>query len=307
MLLNINTIILLVVLAVIGIMAFRMGRSRLDGIINISQYTKARNIIKSMLFVPQAIVTTDEKGIIVYANNRSKTGFGWSEDEMKGKSMKLIIPDKYFAAYELFKQNHSGENDSSHLEIECKIKDENLFPVDIMIGKWTDDNDEKNIFFTIVIRNIAHKKANEATVRLAMLEMKKLHNLLVSANKLLTSGAWCWDMAPEDKDHGFGLKPVSDNVECDAGFRHIFGFRIDEKVTAADVMVKVYHKDRHIVNKAIEQCAIDKQQYEIKYRVPQQNGQLDLIRSMGKPEMSVNGKVIKIHGAVILIEKNVPQ
>ncbi len=267
--------------------------SNIKKLINISaQYIRATNIIKSMLFVPESIVTLNDLGEIVYSNNKTKNTFGWSEEELRGERMSLLIPTKHLMDFELFKKDHS-EDDETHLEIEGQKKNNGLFPIEVRIGKWYDDELKQIVYYTVILKDISHRRDNELVLKIAREQIDKLNRLSVKGMEILRAGSWSWDM-------------ITDNVEYDEGFRKLYRFRAGEIIKARDVMDMVHAEDLDKSNNILKVAIENKIPYTMEYRIGHKNNTRDLVKVSGVPELNKNGNVIRINGAVILIKENVP-
>ena len=67
-------------------------------------------------FSSDAIIATDENGTLIYANAKTSELFGWTDDELIGESISLLIPDRFRRSH----RNHvdgfaHGEEANRHL------------------------------------------------------------------------------------------------------------------------------------------------------------------------------------------------
>jgi len=283
-------------LAIIVIVLLWKNNKRVSNIkkyINISvQYIRATNIIKSMLFVPESIVTVNDLGEITYANNQVENDFGWTEADLKGERMSLLIPAKHLLDFEFFKKNHSDGDDPAHLEIEGQKKNNGFFPIEVTVGKWYDDELKQVAYYTIILKNISHRKDNEAVIKIAREVIDKLNRLSVKGLEILRAGSWSWDM-------------INDNVEYDEGFRKIFRLRSGEFITARDLMDMIHADDLDKSSATLKVAIENKIPYTMEYRIGHKNNTKDLVRVSGVPELNKNGNVIRINGGIILVKENV--
>ncbi len=293
-------IILFVLLAVICWLFFFNKKVRIAGgirkLVNAStQYIRYTNIIKSSQFVKEAIVTIDSKGLITYTNNRVKDSFKYSEDELEGKTLDILFVDEtQLEQFEKFKTFNSGTSDEATLITEVMRKDGIVVPVEINISKWHDEDDDRGVYFTVVIRDISHRIKNEKAVQNMREEIDRHTKITSHAMDLLDAGGWHWNI-------------VDDLVSVDEGGRKAFGLRRNEtEIKAADLTRLIHYKDREKVNSAILNATVgDKQPYEISYGINQPDGSVDFYRCIGEPVIKKNETRVKIlRGALILIKKN---
>jgi PAS domain S-box-containing protein len=95
-------------------------------------------------FVPDAIVVVNREGYIVEINTQAEKMFGYSKDEVLGKSADVFIPE--------------GEG----LELYGRKKDGSEFPVDIALGSL---ETETGTVLVNLIRDITEHKQMEETMR----------------------------------------------------------------------------------------------------------------------------------------------
>ncbi len=271
------------------ILLIKFSKGKLRELANLpALYVRTTNIIKSIQFVPESIITINYDYRIIYTNNRVKKTFGYTEDELKEANISLIFLD--MQGFEKFRKEFSDQDMA--LLTEVKRKDGTTFPAEVTIGKWMDDDDIKNIFYTIIIRDITHRKKNEESVTALRKEIDKISSLCFNGEKMMGSGTKKWDLA-------------SDNVEYTEGFRRIFNLRKGEQVKAVDLIRTVYYEDTEKLNNSILSCMEEGKPFVIEYRVVQPNGTKDLIKEWAEPEFNVNKKVVVINGSVLRLKENV--
>lgn len=130
-------------------------------------------------FSPDAILVIDEKGKITEANAQVDSFFGYSRAELIGKTVELLIPEK-------FRQEHPGHRKEysaqprvramgAGLELYARRRDGTEFPVDIMLGPIAGP---EGAFVLAVIRDLTQKKRDEEALRRGELERRYLEEEL---------------------------------------------------------------------------------------------------------------------------------
>lgn len=106
------------------------------------------------------IISVNDKEEIISWNFGAQRMFGYSEMEMLGKSLQVVIPQNGFFLEEI---------STKPMELKGQHKDGHLFPVEISHTRW-----EKGdaYFDTIIIRDITERKENERRLIKAMREAK---------------------------------------------------------------------------------------------------------------------------------------
>ncbi len=122
-----------------------------------------------------AIITTDCKGIIKDWNPGAEKIFGYTEEEVIGKNLDVIIPKKYL-------ENHNSgikrinEEDGIRnvvgktVELQGLHKSGTEFPLELSLAEW---EAQKGKFFTGIIRDITERKKLEKNLSTAA-EIAKL-------------------------------------------------------------------------------------------------------------------------------------
>ncbi len=130
-------------------------------------------------FSPDAILVIDEKGKITEANAQVDSFFGYSRAELLGKTVELLIPEK-------FRQEHPGHRKEysaqprvramgAGLELYARRRNGTEFPVDIMLGPIAGP---EGAFVLAVIRDLTQKKRDEEALRRGELERRYLEEEL---------------------------------------------------------------------------------------------------------------------------------
>jgi protein-histidine pros-kinase len=124
-----------------------------------------------------AIIVVDGKGNIILWNNGAKNIFGYSEEEVMGKPLTTMMPEKYRLAHtnmlEMVTSNGKSRLIGQILELYGLRKDGVEFPIELTIGTWMVGNDR---FYSGIIRDISERKKSE--------ELHQENMKLSYANKL---------------------------------------------------------------------------------------------------------------------------
>ena len=116
--------------------------------------------------VLDAIVTSDEHGIIVSVNQSTERIFGWTPTELIGKNVSMLVPAPHRPAHKSQILNFALDTASQALgtehELEGLHKDGNCFPATIAITQILLD-DQRMIIG--VIRDISERKQTEQKLR----------------------------------------------------------------------------------------------------------------------------------------------
>ncbi len=115
---------------------------------------------------PDAVVTTNTEGIVVYWNSAAEKLFGYGAAEMVGKPMGMLLPDWLHESQQgSFSPGQSPENRSiigNSIATICRRKEGETFPSAITVSCWKVDDE---LFYTAIIRDISERVNNESLIR----------------------------------------------------------------------------------------------------------------------------------------------
>lgn len=123
---------------------------------------KLKQIRKVIESLPDAVVIVDRNGIINYTNSHIKELFGYTEAELVGKEIEVLIPERYRVRHkehvkEYFK-NPTRNVMSGHRSLKSLRKDGTEFEADVALAPITDG---KAMFAFAGCRDITSKKSEE--------------------------------------------------------------------------------------------------------------------------------------------------
>ncbi len=121
-----------------------------------------------------AIVSADSAGRIVGWNRAAEKIFGYSESEINGQPLALLIPARYHEGHRagMVRVQAGGERHviGHTVEMEGRRKDGGEFPLEFSLAEW---EVLAGHYYTAIIRDITERKLAEETLRLAELEREK--------------------------------------------------------------------------------------------------------------------------------------
>jgi PAS domain S-box-containing protein len=114
------------------------------------------------------IITIDESGTIQTVNPACESIFGYSEEEMLGQNVRLLMPDPYHSEHDgyLSAYRKTGEKKiiGNGREVEGQQKDGTRFPLDLSVSEyWIDDQR----LFAGLVRDISVRKNAEHQLNIA--------------------------------------------------------------------------------------------------------------------------------------------
>jgi diguanylate cyclase (GGDEF)-like protein/PAS domain S-box-containing protein len=114
---------------------------------------------------PDAMVITDATGAITLLNAQAERLFGYARDELIGRSLDLLVPERFEAGHRHRRAGHTGFSrmrTMGTLDLSARHKDGSEFPVEISLSPL---ETERGLLISTAIRDITDRKAVEAELR----------------------------------------------------------------------------------------------------------------------------------------------
>ena len=227
-----------------------------------------------------AIVSIDSCGSVVAWNRGAESMFGYTEDEMMGKSLKSIMPEEYRERHTdaLERIAFGGEHRilGQTLELHGLRKDGDIFPVELSISTWTIG---RGSFHTGIIRDITERKRAEQALR----ESEERYAL---ATQAATEGIYEWDV-------------VTNTLYLSERAKEIFAFEAVDDPTAKVWNSRVHPDDFSLYQQArIDHFRGRTDHFECEYRFHDMGGQYIWILERGIAVRNEAGRAIRMIGAL---------
>ncbi len=121
-----------------------------------------------------AIISADGRGNIISWNKGAMTIFGYEEDEVLGKPLTFLMPQRYKEPHRrgLERMSSTGEARviGKTVELHGLRKDGTEFPLELSLSTWRKGESQ---FYSGIIRDITERKQAEETMRLANERMRQ--------------------------------------------------------------------------------------------------------------------------------------
>ena len=130
-----------------------------------------RSVVETAI---DAIITVDGRGTIIFWNPQAELMFGYSANEMIGKPVAVIMPEKFRTAHQqgLDKaaQSKKPKIAGNIIELVGLRKDGSEFPLELSLANW---ETKEGVFFTAIIRDISERKRAENALQAARSELER--------------------------------------------------------------------------------------------------------------------------------------
>ena len=120
------------------------------------------------------IINVDSQGTITFWNKAAETIFGFSADEMLGKPLTAIMPERFRQAHETGVKRLASSRQSKLIgktvELTGLAKDGREFPLELSLAVW---KTRERTFYTGITRDITQRKLAEAALRESHAELER--------------------------------------------------------------------------------------------------------------------------------------
>jgi PAS domain S-box-containing protein len=146
----------------------------------------------------EAIICADRQGRVLFWNKAAERVFGYSEHEVLGQPLLIIMPARFREAHQERLQRYEQTGEAAAIdrtiEVEGLRKDGKEFPIELSIGTW---DTKEGQCYSAIVRDITDRKRWEAQLRQQQIEQQALldlipamvwykdrHNRIIRANRL---------------------------------------------------------------------------------------------------------------------------
>jgi PAS domain S-box-containing protein len=124
---------------------------------------KFRNLLES---APDAMVIVDRDGLVQIVNAQTERLFGYSRDELIGKPVEILMPQRFHAQHVGHRSNYSESprprEMGAGLELSGRRKDGTEFPIEISLSPF---KTRGRTFISSAIRNVSDRRQAEEQIR----------------------------------------------------------------------------------------------------------------------------------------------
>ncbi|MFI3135455.1 MAG: PAS domain S-box protein [Methylococcaceae bacterium] len=169
----------------------------------IASESRMRGVLRTM---SDSVVLIDPQGFILLINEAVCHLFGYTENELLGQNVKMLMPEPYFSKHDGYLKKHVKTKEpviiGRHVEVEGKSKVGRVFPIELSVNELVDALSPTYIG---VIRDITDRKLAEN----ALIEASKIAQQAKFINDqaldLAQAGYWCIDFS-ESSDYYISSK-----------------------------------------------------------------------------------------------------
>jgi|GEM_PF-6110942 len=116
--------------------------------------------------IPDAVITANSQGRILFWNNSAQTMFGYTPEEVHLQAITYLMPEEYRNRHDRGMERYA-ETGVPHVigqvvELKGLRKNGEIFPIELSLSSWEDDGE---LFFGAIVRDITDRKRTEAQLR----------------------------------------------------------------------------------------------------------------------------------------------
>ncbi len=123
---------------------------------------KFRSVVQT---ANDAIVSADSQGSITDFNRGAEAIFGYSAREVIGKSLTVLMPDRFWESHQLgfkrYLETREPHVVGKTVELAAKKKDGTEIPIEFSLSSW---ETREGLFFTAILSDITHRKRTEELI-----------------------------------------------------------------------------------------------------------------------------------------------
>ena len=212
------------------------------------------------------IVTINIHGIILSFNKSAETIFGWRQDEVLGKNVKLLMNDDIAAQHDDYLADSSRHEVKKVIGVNrnvyAKHKDGHLFPIRLGLGEVKQPNAET--LFVGFITDLTEQRALQQSLE----EKEKQYRTLMNN----TPGAVFRCLL----DEHWTMKFISPSVT------DLTGYSPEEFTNGTVTFAQIINNDDVVhIDEVIEKAIAEKNQYAVEYRIRHRSGKVVWVLDQG--------------------------
>ncbi len=165
-------------------------QQRTEGAIQIAREPKVREFAEGRFrelleAAPDAIIEVDRHGHIVLLNAVTEKLFGYTREELLGKTVDALIPDSARGRHAAHRANYWANPQTrpmgEGITLQARRKDGSEFPVEISLSPVKSG---KTFRVTAIIRDVSMKRQSEEKIKAANLQLEQRNREVERANRL---------------------------------------------------------------------------------------------------------------------------
>ena len=218
------------------------------------------------------IIKADSSGEIVLVNAQAERLFGYTREELLGKGMEVLMPERFRDRHEQHRPNYAADPHArpmgAGLELFARRKDGSEFPVEVSLGPL---KSAQGLLLSSAIRDITDRKRVED-------ELHHSREQLAEAERVARIGSLEWDL-------------TNDHTTWSDGLFAMHGLTPDQfDPSSAGADQRVYPEDRARVRNTLERAIAERSVFTLEYRGMRADGRVRTLRCHGEVVVDPTGE-----------------
>lgn len=230
-----------------------------------------------------AIICCDRNQRVILFNQGAEKIFGYSRQEVMGKSLDIFLPKRLMSAHHQHVQEFANSPEIARKmgdrrrNILARRKDGREFPAEASISKLHLTN---QTIFTVILRDITAQKQIENALRESQANLAK-------AQSIAHIGSWEFDLATQKYNWSEELF-------------NIFGFDSrNPELAYREYFQSIDSRDRSRLDQCLKKAINQGTPYKIDLRILLNNGTTKYVEARGEALQDEAGQVIKLYGTIL--------
>ncbi len=200
-----------------------------------------------------AIIIGDRAGNVLFWNSGAETIFGYQNEEIVGKSLSILMPERYRTSHQqgMTRLSDTGENHivGKTVELHGLKKTGEEFPLELTLSAWKEKDQQ---FFSGIIRDISQRKIIEAELRESEEKYRSIFNEAVEgiyqttpAGIFLSANPALSQLLDYDSPHALlkAIHDIGNQIYVDPARREEFCQLVEGDGVVVNFESQVYRRD----------------------------------------------------------------
>lgn len=246
-------------------------------------------IIQNSKKYPEACLTLDSNIRIIFASDRVKKIFGYTEEELLNKPLSLLIVDQDLEKlYNFMKRETIRDDIDLFIKLSGHKADKTVFPLQVIADRYFDE-DNKQLRYILIMRDISHHAKNDEQSRLLEAEVRTIRRIYHEGEKSGNVAFWELDVKT-------GELIYSPN------YAHIFGLK-GATIKVENIINRIMPEDKILVIERMKWARENKCGWEVDYRVQTVDGYVSTIHTISIANKNNDGELTHFNGMTRLLKK----
>ncbi|HXF91671.1 MAG TPA: PAS domain S-box protein [Nitrospiraceae bacterium] len=264
----------------VGVKALAVKAARVEHALTESQ-ERFRSLVES---ATDAIIVADHRGCILSWNRAASTLFGYTEAEILGRPLTVLMPVRYRDAHHQGLQRLRAGGEArligNAIELEGLRKDGSEFPLELSLATW---QTHAETFFSGIIRDISERKRVQAALAASEGRFRSLvSNIPGAVYRCACDPHWTMEF-------------LSDGIQDLCGYpaSDFLGNRVRSYASI------IHPEDRTMVEQQVHEAVAQRRAYVIEYRLLHRNGDVRWVYEKGQGVFGEDGRTRWLDGVIV--------